>query len=81
MFDTKFTIGLYVNYKSYYDTGKASGDTLLPFIEGGQQPGGDLPSSLADAGIEYWYMDGSGVINFPAATGSDYVLTLIVRKI
>ena len=81
MFTTKFTIELYLNYKSVYDEGNASGDTLLPFQNSEQKPGKDLPSGLADAGINYWYMDGSQVINFPTATGSPYVVTLIVRKI
>ena len=78
---TKISVELYANYKSVYDKGEASGDTLLKLDGTDQVVGSQLPSALKSKGLTHWSTNGGGKIEFPQATGSDYVFTLIIRKL
>ena len=79
---TKISVELYANYKSVYDKGEASGDTLLKLDGTDQVVGSKLPSTLVSNKLTSWKTDGGqGHIKFPVPTGSDYVFTLIIRKL
>ena len=78
---TNFSVELYANYKSVYDKGNASGDTLLQLEGTDQVVGSQLPSALKSQGLTSWSTRADGKIYFPQATGSDYVFTLIIRKL
>ena len=81
MFTTKFSLELYVNYKSTFDDGNASGNTLLPIQDTDQQLGTDFPNALIQKEITTWMPDCNGQVVLPAVLGSKYVFTLIIRKL
>ena len=79
---TKISVELYANYKSVYDKGNASGDTLLALDGTDQVYGSQLPSNLVAKKVTHWSMRAEGgQIQLPAATGGEYVFTLIIRKL
>ena len=80
-FTTQFSVEMYVNYKSTFDKGNASGNTLLPIETTDQQLGADFPSALKDKDVITWLPDCNGKVTFPAVLGSQYVFTLIIRKL
>ena len=78
---TKYSIELYVNFLDEYDKGNISGNTLLPLAGTEQQTGSETPAALKTAGVTYWETDGVNNISLPAILGSEYVFTLIIRKL
>ena len=64
-----------------YDKGNISGNTLLLLKETEQQNGSEIPPALITAGVTYWEADGVNNISLPAILGSQYVFTLIIRKL
>ena len=80
-FTTKISVEMYVNFTEYYNSGKASGDTLLPLNESNQQLGKDFPEPLKTKNVTRWTPQYNGTASLPAATGSEYVFTLIIRKL
>ena len=80
-FTTKISVEMYVNFREYYNSGKASGDTLLPLTDTNQQLGKDFPEPLKTKNVTRWTPQYNGTASLPAATGDDYVFTLIIRKL
>ena len=78
---TKISVELYANHKSVYDEGNASGDTLLKLDGTDQVTGSQLPSTLVAKKVTHWSTNAGGQITLPAATGGEYVFTLIIRKL
>ena len=72
---------MYDNYKTTFEEGNASGNTLLPIQDTSQQLGTDFPSALIEKHITTWTPDCNGKVTFPAVLGSKYVFTLIIRKL
>ena len=81
MLGTKFSIELYANYKSSFDDNNITADSLIPLAGSGQEKGSGYLGGLTAAGIEEWFPDGNGTIDFGPAFGSQFVLTLIIRKL